>query len=106
MFKISYLLSYNDDICLSAQQAGGFVQKSKNKSLAAKYLTFNKLHDINKETRGEEGKVVTAVEFHPSIQVALVAGQAGVLSLFQVLKINNLKYNSILLSPPYFKGLT
>uniref|UniRef100_A0A8D8VKE6 U3 small nucleolar RNA-associated protein 18 homolog n=2 Tax=Cacopsylla melanoneura TaxID=428564 RepID=A0A8D8VKE6_9HEMI len=66
------------------KQAGGFVQKSKNKSLATNYLSFNKLNDVNKETRGAEGRVVTAMEFHPSIQVALVGGQAGVLSLFQV----------------------
>ncbi|KAL1456092.1 hypothetical protein WDU94_000846 [Cyamophila willieti] len=66
------------------KQAGGFVQKSKTTSLATNYLSLNRLNDVNKETRGAEGRVVTAVEFHPSIQVALVAGQAGVLSLFQV----------------------
>ncbi|KAL1456093.1 hypothetical protein WDU94_000846 [Cyamophila willieti] len=65
------------------KQAGGFVQKSKTTSLATNYLSLNRLNDVNKETRGAEGRVVTAVEFHPSIQVALVAGQAGVLSLFQ-----------------------
>lgn len=66
------------------KQAGGFVRSSKKNSLAATYLSFNRLTDINKETRGQEGREVTAVEFHPHLQVALVAGQTGVLSLFQV----------------------
>jgi hypothetical protein len=66
------------------QQGGDFIQKRGDRSLGTNYLSFHRLLDINKETRGDEGKVVTAVEFHPSIQVALVGGQAGVLSLFQV----------------------
>ncbi|KAI5735698.1 hypothetical protein M8J77_021507 [Diaphorina citri] len=66
------------------KQGGDFIQKRGDRSLGTNYLSFHRLLDINKETRGDEGKVVTAVEFHPSIQVALVGGQAGVLSLFQI----------------------
>lgn len=40
--------------------------------------------DLNKESRGE-GAIIKSVEFHKKENVALVAGQAGVITLFQVI---------------------
>lgn len=42
--------------------------------------------DINKETRAE-GRVISSVEFHKKQSVALVGGNSGVLTLFQVCNI-------------------
>ncbi|EFX75500.1 hypothetical protein DAPPUDRAFT_306709 [Daphnia pulex] len=50
--------------------------------------------DINKETRAE-GRVISSVEFHKKQSVALVGGNSGVLTLFQIGGSLNAKIQSI-----------
>ena len=59
------------------------LDSGKKASLAKGFLEYRKLKDMNEQTH-TEGAIVRAAEFHPSASVGLVAGLAGVASLFQV----------------------
>ncbi|CAH2209437.1 U3 small nucleolar RNA-associated protein 18 homolog [Pararge aegeria] len=61
----------------------GHLKKTKSKSLKKGILELQKFPKINSET-GNEGPIITTVEFHPKMSVALVGGQSGVVSLFSV----------------------
>lgn len=52
-------------------------------SLPQEILNFLRMSDVNKDTRSE-GVLIKSVEFHKKQNVALVAGNSGVLSLFEV----------------------
>lgn len=58
----------------------------KVKNLPKNIIDIKVLKGLNKSTH-TEGPIITSVEFHPSSTVALVAGTAGVLSLFQVFEL-------------------
>ena len=58
----------------------------KSKSLAKENIDIKVLSDINKQTH-IEGPFVNSVQFHESSTVALVAGSAGVVSLFEACKM-------------------
>jgi len=60
------------------------LEVSKTKNLPKNVIDIKALKALNKSTH-TEGPIITSVEFHPSSTVALVAGSAGILSLFQVL---------------------
>ncbi|XP_057375284.1 U3 small nucleolar RNA-associated protein 18 homolog [Daphnia carinata] len=62
--------------------------------LPQEILNFLRMSDINKETRAE-GVVIKSVEFHKKQNVALVAGNSGVLSLFEIGGSSNAKIQSI-----------
>ncbi|XP_015591343.1 U3 small nucleolar RNA-associated protein 18 homolog [Cephus cinctus] len=66
----------------------------KVKKLTKGKIDIKLLTDINKET-GNEGPLVTSVQFHPNSTVALVAGLSGVLSIFQVDGCENKKLHSM-----------
>ncbi|KAI9553896.1 hypothetical protein GHT06_019166 [Daphnia sinensis] len=63
-------------------------------SLPQEILNFLRMSDINKETRAE-GVLIKSVEFHKKQNVALVAGNSGVLSLFEIGGSSNAKIQSI-----------
>ena len=46
-------------------------------------IRINKLRDLNKESRAE-GAVIKSIDFHNTQNVALVAGNSGIATLFQV----------------------
>lgn len=71
----------------------GHLQHVKNSSLAKGHLQLKNLPKINKET-GNEGPIINCIEFHPSSNVALVAGQSGTVSLFSVGGDTNNKLHS------------
>ena len=50
--------------------------------LAKNILKVNRVKDVNKESRAE-GAVIKSIEFHKKQNVALVAGNSGVATLFQ-----------------------
>jgi len=51
--------------------------------LPKEIIKYSRMSDINKETRAE-GCLIKSVEFHKKQSVALVGGDSGVLTLFQV----------------------
>ncbi|XP_014247538.1 U3 small nucleolar RNA-associated protein 18 homolog [Cimex lectularius] len=57
-------------------------------------LEAKRLASLNSETRNE-GPIIKAVEFHPTSNVALVAGLSGVASIFQVDGRGNSKLASV-----------
>jgi U3 small nucleolar RNA-associated protein 18 len=57
-------------------------------------LKFKRVKDLNHQSRGE-GAIIKSLEFHRKENVALVAGNAGVVSLFQVDGRTNAKIQSI-----------
>ncbi|CAG4993303.1 unnamed protein product [Parnassius apollo] len=61
----------------------GHLKKQKLTSLRKDFLEFKKFPKINAET-GNEGPIISCLEFHPKVSVALVAGQSGIVSLFGV----------------------
>lgn len=63
-------------------------------SLPQEILNFLRMSDVNKETRSE-GVLIKSVEFHKKQNVALVAGNSGVLSLFEIGGSSNAKIQSI-----------
>lgn len=71
----------------------GHIQKQKSTHLPKDYLEIKRFPKINSET-GNEGPVISCVEFHPKMSVALVAGQSGVVSLFSVGGDDNSKIHS------------
>ena len=70
------------------------LDSGKKSSLEKGFLEFRKLKDMNEETHSE-GAVVRAAEFHPSASVGLVAGLAGVASLFQIDGKSNPKMQTV-----------
>lgn len=61
----------------------GHLHKKKSTSLRKDLLDVKKFPKINSET-GNEGPIISCVEFHPKVSVSLVAGQSGVVSLFSI----------------------
>lgn len=61
----------------------GHLKKSNTNELSNKYLEVKYMPRINSET-SKEGPIVSCIEFHPKIAVSLVAGQAGIVSLFTI----------------------
>jgi len=70
------------------------LDSGKKSSLEKGFLEFRKLKDMNEQTHNE-GAVVRAAEFHPSASVGLVAGLAGVASLFQIDGKSNPKMQTV-----------
>ncbi|XP_068631182.1 U3 small nucleolar RNA-associated protein 18 homolog [Battus philenor] len=71
----------------------GHLQKPKKSSLRKDLLEIKKFPKINTET-GNEGPIISCLEFHPTMSVVLVAGQSGVVSLFSVSGDVNTKLHS------------
>ncbi|KAM3967350.1 LOW QUALITY PROTEIN: U3 small nucleolar RNA-associated protein 18 homolog wicked [Aphomia sociella] len=62
----------------------GHIQKNKGDlSLPKNFLQLRKLQNINHESK-KEGNIISCVEFHPKLSVALVAGLSGMVSLFSI----------------------
>lgn len=61
----------------------GHLQKKKSSTLRKDLLDLKKFPKINSET-GNEGPIISCVQFHPKVSVSLVAGQSGVVSLFSI----------------------
>ncbi|XP_023950422.2 U3 small nucleolar RNA-associated protein 18 homolog [Bicyclus anynana] len=61
----------------------GHLKKTKSRGLKKGILEIHNFPRINSKSRNE-GRLITAVEFHPKLSVALVAGQSGVVSLFSI----------------------
>lgn len=82
------------------------MKASRSKKLPKNDIDLKVLNNINKETENE-GPVVTSVEFHPTSTAALVAGQSGVLSIFQVdgkenKKLHSMKFENYSISDSHF----
>lgn len=75
-------------------QTCGFIKKSTRRSMPSGILEFKKVSDLNRETYSE-GPFINAVEFHPTSSVALVAGNAGIATLFAVDGRRNNKLHSV-----------
>ncbi|XP_013190215.1 U3 small nucleolar RNA-associated protein 18 homolog [Amyelois transitella] len=71
----------------------GHVHKKKSLNLPKDYLEIRRFPNINNETKSE-GKVISCVEFHPKLSVALVGGQSGIVSLFSIGGDTNNKLHS------------
>lgn len=69
-------------VLLLFQTAGNFMKKG-NTFLSKNVLKIKRVKDINKSTRAE-GALIKSIEFHKKQSIAMVAGNAGVVSLFQV----------------------
>lgn len=86
----------------------GHLQKKKSTSLRKDILDIKRFPKINSET-GNEGPIISCVEFHPKLSVSLVAGQSGVVSLFSIggdvndklhsFKLKNFKVSSAHFTP-------
>lgn len=61
----------------------GHLQKKRSLHLPKDYLELKRFPKINSET-GNEGQIITTVEFHPKMSVTLVGGNSGVVSLFSI----------------------
>ncbi|XP_072939640.1 U3 small nucleolar RNA-associated protein 18 homolog [Epargyreus clarus] len=61
----------------------GHLQKNKTRGLKKDVLELKEFPKVNSET-GNEGPIITCIDFHPKISAAMVAGQAGVVSLFSI----------------------
>lgn len=61
----------------------GHIKKRKTVNLPKDYLEMKMLPKINSQTK-TEGKIISCVDFHPTLSVALVAGNSGVVSLLSV----------------------
>lgn len=61
----------------------GHLQRKKSTSLRKDLLDIKRFPKINSGT-GNEGPIISCVEFHPKVSVSLVAGQSGVVSLFSI----------------------
>lgn len=70
----------NEDNVL--KHCGNFLER-KSTTLVKGVIQIKKLQDLNKNSR-KEGHYIKAVEFHPASTVALVAGNSGIASIFQV----------------------
>nr|CAH7758334.1 unnamed protein product [Callosobruchus chinensis] len=78
--KRSRTESGSDDEIL---QTCGFLTTPSSSTLPSKLLEFKKVRNLNHET-SSEGPFINAIEFHPTSSVAMVAGSAGIMSLFAV----------------------
>ena len=74
------------------QHCGNF--STRPSSLRKNIIQIKRVKDLNHDTRSE-GPIIKAVQFHPSATVGLVAGLAGVVSLFQVDGKSNTKLQSV-----------
>lgn len=72
----------------------GHLATTKSDRLPGGQLQFKKLKDLNRETY-EEGPLITAVEFHPTSTVCLVAGTRGVATIFSIDGKKNDKLHSM-----------
>ncbi|CAH0407442.1 unnamed protein product [Chilo suppressalis] len=61
----------------------GHIKKKKNVQLPTDYLEVKVLPHINKETHNE-GRIISCIEFHPKLSVALVGGTAGTVSIISI----------------------
>lgn len=84
----------NDSIL---RRVGHMHKEKKAHSLKKDLLNIKKLAKINHMT-GNEGPYINCIEFHPKSTVALVAGQAGIVSLFAVGGHTNDRIHSFKLS--------
>ncbi|XP_063228693.1 U3 small nucleolar RNA-associated protein 18 homolog isoform X1 [Bacillus rossius redtenbacheri] len=75
------------------RRCGRFVVK-KGSELGTGTIDIQRVRDLNVQTYAE-GPIIKAVQFHPSSTVGLVAGMAGIVSLFQVDGHTNAKLHSI-----------
>jgi len=86
----------SDDENGLGQKAGNFKKKGTT-FLPKSVIKIKRVKDINKDTRAE-GALIKSIEFHKTQSIALVAGNAGVVSLFQIDGKNNAKIQSIKLN--------
>ncbi|KAH0947263.1 hypothetical protein HN011_011024 [Eciton burchellii] len=97
----------NDDIDdLDILKHSCHLEVNKGKNLPKDVIDIKVLKALNKTTH-TEGPIVTSTEFHPSSTVALVAGSAGILSLFQVdghtnNKLHNMQFKKYPISKATF----
>lgn len=64
------------------QRCGNFIERKKE-DLSKGNIQFKSLRPLNKTT-GKEGPYINSVQFHSKSTVAMVAGSASVVSIFQV----------------------
>lgn len=75
--------SDSDDEDNLMQHSGPFLSHHRPLNLTKGMLEFKHLKDLNVDTNAE-GPIISAVEFHPTSTVALVAGRGGSVSIVQV----------------------
>lgn len=86
MNKVNTLLrtiTYSFKNILSFQYSGDLAHTKKGVNLAKGLIGIKKLHNLNLST-SSCGKIVKAVEFHPTSSLALIAGISGRASIVQV----------------------
>lgn len=86
--------SDNSDADDDLNQTVGFITKTSSATLLKNQLKFKRLKDLNRATY-IEGPGINAIEFHPSSSVALVAGRAGVATIYSIDGQKNDKLHSI-----------
>ncbi|CAH1999998.1 unnamed protein product [Acanthoscelides obtectus] len=74
-------------------QTCGFLTTTSSSTLPSNLLEYKKVRDLNHETLCE-GPFINSVEFHPTSSVAMVTGNAGIMSLFAVDSKQNKKLHS------------
>jgi len=83
----------SDDEINMAMTAGDFMKKGST-FLPKNVIKIKRVKDLNKDTRAE-GALIKSIEFHKKQSIAMVAGNAGIVTLFQVDGKNNSKIQSI-----------
>lgn len=85
---------HTDDSDEEILQTCGFVKQRSGETLSSGMLEFKKVKDLNCETYSE-GPSINCIEFNTASSVALVAGNAGIASLYAVDGKRNNKLHSI-----------
>ncbi|XP_034829850.1 U3 small nucleolar RNA-associated protein 18 homolog [Maniola hyperantus] len=75
----------------------GHLQKTRSSGLKNNLLELKKCPKINYET-GNEGPIISTIEFHPKMSVVLIGGESGVVSLFSIGGDVNTKLHSFRLN--------
>lgn len=81
--KLNRLSKEEEDEDEKILRTVGHLKKTKTTGLPNKFLEVKYMPKINSET-GNEGPIISCIEFHPKIAVSLIAGQSGNVSLFSV----------------------
>uniref|UniRef100_A0A1B0C5B0 WD repeat-containing protein 55 homolog n=1 Tax=Glossina palpalis gambiensis TaxID=67801 RepID=A0A1B0C5B0_9MUSC len=71
----------------------GFLDKSREYSLAANHIKFSRLKDLNRATYGEGP--INSIAFHPFSTAAIVAGEEGIASIYAIDGVQNDKLHNI-----------
>ncbi|XP_049869955.1 U3 small nucleolar RNA-associated protein 18 homolog [Pectinophora gossypiella] len=81
--KLNQKIKTEDEDDEILRSVGHLHKKKKSAFLSKDYLELKTFPKINSET-GNEGPIISCVEFHPKMSVALVAGSSGIVSLFSI----------------------